>query len=117
MEYEKMTIEELIALLKTRDEEASAKATECTNHSLLIEEQQKQIEDLNAIIATAGTKAAAASATENVEHKGKEYKWNSKSFCFPGNTTKHTAESAGKDPAILTALLAIDGQSVLEEVK
>ena len=133
MDIEKLSIEELRALVLEQETTIQQKDSQITELEVKLEKAEdilqladERIGKLNDIIASAksGTtidtapekKKVPTIPTETVEFAGKEYKWNRAQFRLPGDVNKTTVEEASTDESILKRILDIPGQEILTEV-
>jgi hypothetical protein len=109
-------VQQLVLLLQDSNEDL---ATDNDKLAKGIDDANKTIAQLNEVIATAQSKGASAAIASTaavvLEHEGKNYKWNRKSFILPGKPERYNAEDAAANPELITELLAIEGQNVLLE--
>lgn len=116
--FEGKTLEEMIVIATDLQKENESLASE--NEGL-----KNQVEQLNSVIANASTGAPAVSKqeesvptipTEPFEFEGKQYKWLKGRFRLIGDPKAYTAQEAMATPEILKKLLAVKGQSIVEEL-
>ncbi len=128
MNFENLSAEELISLCKeqaskieTLEKGALEKENECKDHLAENVDLKSQVDNLNKIIAAAGSGEAAKekdidSSSCTLEHKNKYYSIRLQSFYLPGDEQPHTAKELLADEALVAKVLAINGQRVLVEL-